>query len=211
MQYKNGLLGTPIIKGGNIAGHAGLQSTSALVSPMLIFTAVSTLTGQYFLSEINNSIQNVLKEMEEIKDIILRKEESFLFACSSSLQRITANFSQLTESNTRKTATFVTLQNDINKLSASIYFYSSQIINIFSEIARDPFDKKVSVTDIKKELTELTQKMLTAIEIRKMLIVLEFTLSESFDSITIKQTIESIKEENRIFFSPWIQVVSATG
>lgn len=208
MQYKNGLLGTPIIKDGNIAGHAGLQSASALVSPMLVFTAVSTLTGQYFLAEINNSIQNVIKEIEEIKNIVLLKEESLLFACSSSLQRITANFSQIIESDTRKTATFVTIQNDINKLSASIYFYSSQIINVFSKIARDTFNKKIRMTDIEKELTELAQKMLTAIDIRKMFVVLEFTLSESFDSFTIKQTIENIKEENDVFFSPIIQEIT---
>ncbi|MBN2286110.1 MAG: hypothetical protein JXI43_06660 [Tissierellales bacterium] len=208
MQYKNGLLGTPLVKNGTVVGHAGLQSASALVSPMLIFTAVSTLTGQYFLAEINNSIQNVIKEIEEIKDIILLKEESLLFACSSSLQRITANFSQITQSDTRKTATFVTVQNDINKLSASIYFYSHQIINIFSKLARDPFDKKACMTDTAKELTELTQKMLTAIDLRKMFIVLEFVLSESFDPITIKQTTENIKEENGKVFSPIIQEIT---
>jgi hypothetical protein len=208
MQYKNGLLGTPLVENGGVVGHAGLQSAAALVSPMLIFTAVSALTGQYFLAEINNSIQNVIKEIEEIKDIVLLKEESLLFACSSSLQRITANFSQITESDARKTATFVTVQNDINKLSASIYFYSHQIINIFSKLARDPFDKNVCMPDIAKELTESTQKMLTAIDIRKMFIVMEFILSGSFDPITIKQTIESIKEENDKVFSPIIQEIT---
>ena len=60
IKYSDNLLGTPIIKDGKIVGHAGLKSLSAMATPMVIYSAMSIVTGQYFLSQINNNISNIL-------------------------------------------------------------------------------------------------------------------------------------------------------
>ena len=61
MKYKNGMLGTPLIgESGKISGHAGLVPVDSIsLTPLMIFTAMSAITGQYFMAKINEGLESL--------------------------------------------------------------------------------------------------------------------------------------------------------
>ena len=197
MQYKDGLLGTPLLKDGKVVGHAGIESMSGMVSPLLIFTAMSIVTGQYFLSQINEALDDILDEIKKIKDLFLLKEESNLFSYGVFLKRISEEYSYINASPQLKTATLCNIQNTINELSASIYFYAHNSIAELEKIKGMSFKEEFSSADLKQNL----EKLKASLDLRNMFIILEFSFSQSFD----QSTINTIK--NSILNSNWISAL----
>lgn len=70
MKYKNGLLGTPIIgENKKIVAHAGLEEIKSIsLTPVMLFSAMSVITGQYFMSRIDESLSKIEKNVNEIID-----------------------------------------------------------------------------------------------------------------------------------------------
>lgn len=206
MQYKDGLLGTPLLEDGKVVGHAGLESMSGIVTPMLIFTAMSVVTGQYFLSQINKTLNNVLNEIKNIKNLLLLKEESNLFSYSLFLKRITDNYSYINASSSLKTATLCNIQNTINELSASIYFYTQNSISELDKIKNTSFKDDLNTLELKQNL----EKLKASLDLRNIFLILEFAFSQSFDKSTINSVRNSISSSNRDIFNPFIEKIFFT-
>lgn len=83
MKYSNGYLGTPLVNSttGKISGHAGLSKITNLpMSPVIIFTTMSFITGQYFMSQINSSLKNISKDINDIIKFLFDDKESRNYA-----------------------------------------------------------------------------------------------------------------------------------
>ena len=209
MQKKGtgGLL-TTTMKGenGKIVGHAGLESTSNMVSPLLIFTAMSVVTGQYFLSQINQSLNDVLNEINNIKKLLLLKEESDLFAHSIFLKRIFNDYTNISTSKELKIATLSNIQETINKLSSKIYFYTHITINELDNISNNGYEQELSIKEIKNNL----EKLKVSLDLRNMFILLEFSFSQSFDENSIENIKQNILADNIETFQPLIDKILDT-
>ena len=206
IQYKDGLLGTPLIKDGKIIGHAGLKSISGVVTPMLIFTAMSVVTGQYFLSQINKTLCKILNEIKKIEDILLLKEESNLFSHSAFLQRINRNYSFINSSNQLKNATITNIQRAINELTSSIYFYAQNTLFILNSMKQKEKFEELSTSEIKQNI----EKFKISLKLRNMFIVMEFAFSQTFDTTTIENVQNNILNENLEVFAPLITEILNT-
>ncbi|MBE0471701.1 MAG: hypothetical protein IBX55_19600 [Methyloprofundus sp.] len=201
IKYKaTGLLGTPILKDGKVVGHAGLESMSGLVSPMLIFSALSIVTGQYFLAQINESLDKVLDEVSKVKDLILIKEEAVIFSQGVFLERISNDYSYISSSADLKAATLVGIQQAINDLSAAVYFQSH---NVEADLNAISLKNGLKTDKLKKSVTLLK----TAFELRNMFTVLEFSLSQNFDSTSIESVQRTILGSNEKDFKPLMNKV----
>jgi hypothetical protein len=206
MQYRDGLLGTPLTKGGKIVGHAGLESMSGVVTPMLVFTAMSVATGQYFLYQINESLNDILDEIKRVKDLFLLKEESTLFSHSVFLYQIYQNYAYYNGSNQLRIATLGNIQRVISELTASIYFYAHNVVHVLDLIDKKGIKGELSADEIKQNL----EKLKVAVKLRNLFIVMEFALSQSFDAITIQNVKNNIMNGNLEIFQPLIDKIFST-
>ncbi len=206
MQYKDGLLGTPVTKGGKVVGHAGLKSMSGAVTPMLVFTAMSVVTGQYFLSQINKSLGDILDEIKRIEDLLLLKEESSLFSHSIFLRQIYQNYAYYNRSEQLRIATIGNIQRVINELTASIYFYAHNTILTLNSIGKKGIKDELPADEIKQNL----EKLKVALELRNIFIVMEFAFSQSFDATTIQNVRNNILNENLEILQPLIDKILST-
>jgi len=209
MQKKgSGGLLTTTIKGenGKIAGHAGLESTSNMVSPLLVFTAMSVVTGQYFLSQINQSLNDVLNEINNIKELLLLKEESDLFSHSIFLKRIFDNYTDISSSKELKIATLSNIQETINKLSSKIYFYTHVTVKELDNISKNAYEEELTIDEIKSNL----EKLKVSLDLRNMFILLEFSFSQSFDEDSIENIKQNILTDNIETFQPLIDKILHT-
>lgn len=193
IRYKDGLLGTVVKDNSKITGHAGLKSISGVVSPMLVFTALSVITGQYFLAEINQNIKKVLSAIDDLEALIFLKEESVLFSHKLFLERVLSNYSYISGSQSLKMATLCNIQKTINELSSSFYFYAKASKNKLSKIKEALFKEELKSGNLEKLLKQIK----ISGELRNIFILLEFSLTQSFDQATIDFIKTQIDKGNR--------------
>ena len=115
----SGLKTTSIMGSGSIVGTAGLASMSGFVLPLVVWTALSFITGQFFLTRIQNNTQAIFEELQSILGFLVAKEESDLRARIEFLRYVSTNFNALSQNSDMRHATLSNLQEtNINSLSS---------------------------------------------------------------------------------------------
>ena len=155
MRYKNGMLGTPLIgSDGKISAHAGLVSVENIsLTPLMIFSAMSAITGQYFIARIDEGLETITKNVKEIIDIIYDEKESDNFSAYNFCEYVKSNMQLILGNETLKLSTLTNLQATNNKMCSNILFYSKSIKRKSTEIAN--IAKKLSTTE--KRLAEMDE------------------------------------------------------
>ena len=139
MTLKNGALQglnntTLVGESGKIVGSAGLQSLSALASPMIVFSVLSMVTGQYFMSQINNSIKELSESIEEVQVQIDTSSESKVFAGSILLKEIKNDWNLILGSESLKSAMVNSIIQSISELTATCYYFENRLNYKISEL-----------------------------------------------------------------------------
>lgn len=136
MKYKNGLLGTPIIgENKKIVAHAGLEEIKSVsLTPVMLFSAISVITGQYFMSKIDENLSKLEKNVNEIIELIYDEKESDNLAIYNFFKYININLQTLIDNREMKIATLTNIQNYNNKLHSNILFYSKSIKRLIKDL-----------------------------------------------------------------------------
>ena len=192
MQYKNGLLGTPLIgANGKTTSHAGLEKIQGIsMNPVLIFTAMSLLTGQYFMAEINKSLKGISKNLEDIKRMILDDKISRNFAIYDFYQDISSNMEIILEHDDLRISyiSYISnVQNTFLDLRQNITFFEKRI-NQYVDDLQNNFKGGNTTKERIKSLDKEVEKIQEFIEQRFMCSllymqgkVLEIQLSKIYD------------------------------
>ena len=107
----SGLSTTSIVgKGVQIVGSAGLASMSAFVAPMVMWTVLAFLTGQFFLTKIQKNTQDIFEELRNIMHFLVAKEEGALGARIEFLYYVSTNFNALSTNSEMRVSTLTNLQ-----------------------------------------------------------------------------------------------------
>ncbi|MGG7056737.1 hypothetical protein ACQPUZ_00410 [Clostridium tertium] len=156
MKYKNGMLGTPLIgDNGKISAHAGLVSVDNIsLTPLMIFSAMSAITGQYFMARIDEGLETITKNVKEIIGIIYDEKESDNFSAYNFCEYVKSNMQLILGNEVLKLSTLTNLQATNNKMCSNILFYSKSIDRKSNDIVNIP-NKKLSTTD--KRLSEMDE------------------------------------------------------
>lgn len=106
-----GLTTTSIIgKNGSIAGTAGLAGMSAFAVPLVVWTVLSFITGQFFLTQIQRNTHQIFEELRNILYFLVAKEESELGARIEFLHYASSNFDILNQGSETRISTLTNLQ-----------------------------------------------------------------------------------------------------
>lgn len=149
MTLKNGanagLTTTSIIgESGKITGQAGLQSLSSFASPLAVFSVLSIITGQYFMAEINKSIEELSKNIEEVQEQIDISEESEVFTASVFLQEIKNDWNLILGAENLKASIISNIITTTNNLTSSCYYFKNRLNTKLSELMVNLKAKKPS-------------------------------------------------------------------
>lgn len=104
--YTTSIIGT----GGRIVGTAGLASMSSFVAPVIIWTILAFLTGQFFLVQIHRNIQEIFDQLHKILYFLVDKEESDLESRIEFLHYVCTNFDSLSQNSEMRIVTLTNLQ-----------------------------------------------------------------------------------------------------
>ena len=111
-----------------ITGQALLKTASA--GPLVanaVFSALSMVTGQYFLSEINGKLSSIDKKVDGIRQFLEMEKNSKLWANKENLKQINHNLNLIQENEHLKQTTIIQLQQIRNDSLANTEFYSKSI------------------------------------------------------------------------------------
>lgn len=107
----SGLLTTSIVgKNNQIIATAGLAPMSGFVVPVIVWTILSFLTGQFFLTQIQKNTRAIFDELRNILFFLVAQEESALSARIEFLNYVGINFSALSQNAEIRVSTLTNLQ-----------------------------------------------------------------------------------------------------
>ena len=140
MRYKNGMFGTPLIgDNGKITAHAGLVPIDNIsLTPLMIFTAMSAITGQYFMAKIDEGLESITKSVKEIIDVIYDEKESDNFAAYNFYEYVKSNMQFILGNEALNLSTLTNLQATNNKMCSNILFFSKSIDRKIESITNIP-------------------------------------------------------------------------
>lgn len=203
MEYKNGLLGTPFFSPNKrgISGHAGLEKIQGMsVSPLLVFTAVSVVTGQYFMAQINRSLEGISKDVKEIISLMLDDKEAKNKAIFEFTKYIQENMEVVRDNADLRIASLTNLQSYLVELSQNISFYKKTIDRKKKEI--DEIIKEFKTTNKrvdeirkhKNEVDGLLVQQHICLELFVIGKMYEIQLAQLYDNQYYDRTIQQLRE-----------------
>lgn len=136
MKYKTGLLGTPIVDDSTkkIIGHAGLDSLNPQALALAGFTAVSFVTGQYFMAKINEKLETIKNDLNRLKQLLEDRIISEVKSAIYFIQYADINMDSILISENHTIATLSNVQFYTVLLYQNSIYYEDQIEKTIKEI-----------------------------------------------------------------------------
>lgn len=103
----------------------------------MLFSAISVVTGQYFMARIDKSLSIISKDVKEIIELIYDEKESDMYAVYDYYEYIKDNMSTIIDNESLKMAVLSNIRMNNTKMNSNMKFYSKNIkrkINSFNII-----------------------------------------------------------------------------
>ena len=130
----SGLRTTSVMGAGGIVGTAGLASMASFALPLVVWTALAFITGQFFLTQIQRNTQEIFEQLQSILGFLVAKDESELRVRIEFLRYVSTNFYPLSQNPQMRSATLINLQKTNLESLSSLKLWTSQIEKELGEI-----------------------------------------------------------------------------
>jgi len=199
MQYKTGLLGTPIVDPvtNKITAHAGLASLNPSAIALGAFTAASFVTGQYFMAEIRKELTEIKTGLNRIEGMLEDSKISEVDAAIFFIRYAEENMNEILLVNEHKIATLTNVQRSTNILFQNSLYYERQISRAIANIG----DTR-KTNEIDKNYTALEESIMLWCKCTYGYYygkVVEIKLSENFDNDYLVNTEKELMERANFF------------
>jgi hypothetical protein len=210
MNLKNGLQSSTIVNGsGKIVGQAGLQSLSNLASPMVVFSAISMITGQYFMAQINKSIQNLTKKIEKIEKQLTIKEESIVFSASIFIKEIRNNWTLIVSNEDYKASIITNIISTINELTSSCYYFQNILNDKLSDLETSYRSNKLGSNNLINDIKRTEDFLKYAYQLRSSYKLILLFLTTNITNNNATEIKEVLKKDFDLVFSSTVNQLEA--
>lgn len=192
VQHGNGYLSVmKDLDNGKFVGQATFVPTSN-TAPMLLgmFTALSVVTSQYYLTQINHNLEEVQRKLDQILDFLYSDKACEIYAESQTVRTIYLNYPAIMKADEQRTASIATIQHAKTVAERNIQFYYRDMNKrVMSELE----DKGMPLPDLMNRLNDDKTKSLAygliddlnsynqAINLYSICSILEIVLSQNFE------------------------------
>lgn len=187
MPLKNGGYSTTLRDGaGKIVGTASIDFPATFQTVALgAFTAMSIVSGQYFLAQINNKLGKIAAKLDEILEFLYGDKRAELLSEVNFIRSACKNYRSVMEHSEHRIATLVSLQSAEKVAMKDIEFYLSDLKSAIDSINKKNGDQITEKMIRTQECLEFSLKLYA------MSNLLEIYYSENFDP----NYIDFVKEE----------------
>lgn len=124
---KQGGFGSMIRDNGKFVGSASFYETASQAAILSAFSAMSVVTGQYFLTQINSELNLVNQKMDKILEFLYGDKKAELLAEISFAQYAYQNYASIMTHDQQRVATLISLQEAKKVAMKDIEFYMSDL------------------------------------------------------------------------------------
>lgn len=204
-QAMRGLVTTSIIGGsGQVIGTAGLASMGAFVAPVIVWTILAFLTGQFFLTQIQRNTRAIFEELRNILYFLVAKEESELGGRIEFLHYVSLNFNAISHNSDVRIATLSNLQKITTESLAGLRLWTLNIerelddISESVDLVRQNKDRKQNIGKVINLVGETRQhinRALASWQCYALGSTLGIQMGSIFDLALLDYTKQSLSEQ----------------
>lgn len=192
-----------------IQGQALLQKVSA--GPQIIsgvFSAMSLVTGQYYMSQINSRLNDIEKSITEIQKFLEDDKRSHMESEEEFLKGIQKNYQVLIDNDNMRTATLCNIQRIKMDSLANINFYKKQIGDL--EFVNAKKDKVEDVFRNIEKINYLISEYWYSLYLYCFASYLEPVIGKNYDEVYIKYVKDDMYEkctEYKVDYKTWNSMI----
>lgn len=164
------------VETGKIVGTASLDYATSQAVCLGAFTVMSIASGQYFLSQINNSLAQISSGLDKILEFLYGDKRAELLSEVSFIRFAYENYKSVMEHSEQRIATIISLQNAKKVAMKDIEFYLSDLNSIMADKKSSDISSTVPKMIRTKDCLDLSLQLYT------MSNLLEVYYSENYDS-----------------------------
>lgn len=180
MEYKTGGFGTPLQSSdGTIVGHASLQDISTQAAILGAFNAMSIVSGQYFLAQINSELKTMNQNIDKILEFLYGDKRAELISEVSFVKSAYKNYGSIMDHEQQRFATIVSLQEAKKIAMKDIEFYMS---DLDSAVNTKSSSDIVAWAD---KIFQIKDCLELSIQLYSMSSLLEIYYSQNYDAVYI--------------------------
>lgn len=203
-----GLYTTAITSGtsNRIIGQAGITRMSGFFVPAVVWSFLSFITGQFFLTHIKNNTDSIFKELRRILFFLVAKEEGALGSRIEFISYAISQFGDLFQNTEMRLATLVNTQRVNIESLASLKLWVHSMDNELDEIKKaienirrnqTPKEELNKIFNVQSELRRHTNRALASYQCYTLGSVLEFQLGSMFETEFLEQRQRSLSGHSK--------------
>ncbi len=152
-----GGFGSMILDGGKIVGHASFYPMIAQAAVMGVFTVLSAITGQFFLTQITEELKMMDQKIDEIIEFLREDKRSELRSEIIFVQGAYRDYSSIMEHEEQRLATIISLQSARKVAMKDVEFYYNHIQDLGTKVIHAVVNSGPKYIDWIRELKQLTE------------------------------------------------------
>ena len=192
MALKRGGMSTTIIgNDGKFAGTASLVEASNMAALFNAFSAMSILTGQYFLSKITSNLKMIALNLDKILEFLYGDKRAELLSELNFVKYACKNYSSIMSVDAQRIATISSLQRARTIAMRDIEFYITNLDSKKNEQAKDYSDFEA----LSEEAIKIKDSLDLAMQLYALASIMEVYFSQNWDS----DYLEYIKQDVSYF------------
>lgn len=176
---------------GKISGSAWMETATQQAICLGAFTAMSVVSGQYFLSQINSSLTQISSGLDKILEFLYGNKRAELLSEVNFIRFAYENYRSVMEHSEQRIATLISLQNAKKVAMKDIEFYLSDLSSIITDKKSGDISSTVPKMVRTKDCLDLSLQLYT------MSNLLEVYYSENYD----ENYISFVQSEASIYIS----------
>lgn len=164
MQLKNNGGYTTTLKNletGKITGTAWLEYATPQAACLGAFTAMSVVSGQYFLSQINSSLAQISSGLDKILEFLYGDKRAELLSEVNFIRFAYENYKSVMEHREQRIATLISLQNAKKVAMKDIEFYLSDLSSTITDKKSSDISSTVPKMVRTKDCLDLSLQLYT--------------------------------------------------
>lgn len=190
MELKQGGFSTTIIgPDKKFAGTASLYSMRMEAAVLGAFTAMSVITGQFFLARINAELRMINEKIGQILQFLYEDKKAELISEISFVKYASENFSSIMLHDEQRTATISGLQEARKVAMKDIQFYLNDLDKLSK---KEPAKKFAEIRETTVSALQIKDSLELSMQLYMMSSLLEIYYAQNFDADFVRYVKEDV-------------------
>lgn len=190
---KQGGFGSMIQENGKFVGSASFYEMTSQAAVLGAFSAMSVVTGQYFLTQINSELNLVNQKMDKILEFLYSDKKAELLAEVSFAQYAYQNYASIMAHDQQRTATLISLQEAKKVAMKNIEFYMVDLDSTVNSEAKKQEDLN--------KLAQTTYQIRDSLNLSMQLYIMSSALEMYYAQNHDQAYLESVKATSSVYLS----------